>query len=58
MSWFLKPLLFQTGHLAPPLRVGAAIKFANLSPATIPRSMLLIFIGLCVRLPAVGGCTS
>ena len=39
-----QPLLFGV--------IGAAIKFANLSPATIPRSMLLIFIGLCIRLPA------
>ena len=46
MAWktLFQPLLFGV--------IGSAIKFANLSPATIPRSILLILIGLCVRLPA------
>lgn len=46
VAWktFFQPLLFGV--------IGSAIKFANLSPATIPRSILLIFIGLCIRLPA------
>lgn len=45
-----QPLLFGV--------IGSAIKFATLSPATIPRSILLIFIGLCVRLPAAFVATS
>ena len=45
LAWktIFQPLLFGV--------IGAAIKFANLTPATIPRSIMLILIGLCIRLP-------
>jgi NhaP-type Na+/H+ or K+/H+ antiporter len=46
-----QPLLFGV--------IGSAVKFADLTASTIPKSMLLLFIGLCIRLPvaylAVGG---
>ena len=46
-----QPLLFGV--------IGSAVKFADLTASTIPKSVLLLFIGLCVRLPvaylAVGG---
>ena len=46
VAWksFFQPLLFGV--------IGSAIKFADLSPETIPRSILLVVIGLCIRLPA------
>jgi len=46
VAWksLFQPLLFGV--------IGSAIKFANLSAATIPRSIMLIVIGLCIRLPA------
>jgi len=46
VAWtsIFQPLLFGV--------IGSAIKFANLSAATIPRSIMLVLIGLCVRLPA------
>ena len=46
-----QPLLFGV--------IGSAVKFADLTASTIPKSVLLLFIGLCIRLPvaylAVGG---
>ena len=38
-----QPLLFGV--------IGSAIKFETLTPSTIPRSIMLLCIGLCIRLP-------
>jgi NhaP-type Na+/H+ or K+/H+ antiporter len=48
-----QPLLFGV--------IGTAVKFASMTPSTIPKSILILVIGLCVRLPmayaSVGGGT-
>ena len=38
-----QPLLFGV--------IGSAVKFADLTASTIPKSILLLFCGLCIRLP-------